>query len=249
MHLFIDEMQTIPGVNYLGMLSEIAKFGGNMVLATQSLATLNTLTPGMGDALMTNLGCLAVFQCNANEARQIAMELGTDEVTSDDVAALPAYNAYMRFMTNGHRCPTFSFRLKEPTVDTHEIVDLIRRNSRAYTRPTDEVERHLFNRHSPEVKAILQGRSSGNRLTIDQDATKASVQAIKERELNEKGNLAQTVRDKTWEGAKQHQAKQLQMMVDGIAHNVPDSFPLKDEQPNKRELPAGGEKKGRHRNR
>ena len=42
----VDEMQTMPGVDYESMLSEIGKFGASFVLATQSLAKLSDLWAG-----------------------------------------------------------------------------------------------------------------------------------------------------------------------------------------------------------
>ena len=44
------------------MLSELGKFGASFVLATQSLAKLDDLSPTMRDTLLANVGCLAVFQ-------------------------------------------------------------------------------------------------------------------------------------------------------------------------------------------
>ena len=41
--LIVDEMQTLKGVNFQRMLSELGKFGGVMVMATQSLSRLDEL--------------------------------------------------------------------------------------------------------------------------------------------------------------------------------------------------------------
>ena len=41
----VDEMQTMPGVDYESMLSELGKFGANFILATQSLAKLGGPVP------------------------------------------------------------------------------------------------------------------------------------------------------------------------------------------------------------
>ena len=77
----VDEMQSMPGVDYESMLSELGKFGASFVLATQSLAKLDDLSRTMRDTLLANVGCLAVFQVAGNDARQLVWELGKDRVT------------------------------------------------------------------------------------------------------------------------------------------------------------------------
>ena len=57
----VDEMQSMPGVDYESMLSELGKFGASFILATQSLAKLDDLSRTMRDTLLANVGCLAVF--------------------------------------------------------------------------------------------------------------------------------------------------------------------------------------------
>ena len=41
----VDEMQSLPGVDYESMLSELGKFGASFILATQSLSKLADLSP------------------------------------------------------------------------------------------------------------------------------------------------------------------------------------------------------------
>ena len=72
----VDEMQSMPGVDYESMLSELGKFGASFVLATQSLAKLDDLSRTMRDTLLANVGCLAVFQVSGSDARQLVWEAG-----------------------------------------------------------------------------------------------------------------------------------------------------------------------------
>ena len=50
----VDEMQSMPGVDYESMLSELGKFGASFILATQSLAKLDDLSRTMRDTLLAN---------------------------------------------------------------------------------------------------------------------------------------------------------------------------------------------------
>ena len=95
----VDEMQSMPGVDYESMLSELGKFGASFVLATQSLAKLDDLSRTMRDTLLANVGCLAVFQVAGSDARQLVWELGKERVTEDDITSLPVHHCYVQ----GHR--------------------------------------------------------------------------------------------------------------------------------------------------
>lgn len=60
----IDEFQAIPGADYAGMLSELRKFGGVFVLATQSLAHLDRLGQALHATVLSNVGNLYVSDFN-----------------------------------------------------------------------------------------------------------------------------------------------------------------------------------------
>ena len=89
----VDEMQSMPGVDYESMLSELGKFGASFVLATQSLAKLDDLSRTMRDTILANVGCLAVFQVAGSDARQLVWELGKDRVTRTTSCRSPCTSA------------------------------------------------------------------------------------------------------------------------------------------------------------
>ena len=92
----VDEMQSMPGVDYESMLSELGKFGASFILATQSLAKLNDLSRTMQDTLLANIGCLAVFQVAGADARTLVWELGKERVSEEDITSLPVHHCYVR---------------------------------------------------------------------------------------------------------------------------------------------------------
>ena len=108
----VDEMQSMPGVDYESMLSELGKFGASFVLATQSLAKLDDLSRTMRDTLLANVGCLAVFQVAGSDARQLVWELGRDRVSEEDVVSLPVHHCYVRATVGTDRIPTFSMKVR-----------------------------------------------------------------------------------------------------------------------------------------
>ena len=110
----VDEMQSMPGVDYESMLSELGKFGASFILATQSLAKLDDLSPTMRDTLLANVGCLAVFQVAGNDARQLVWELGKDRVTEDDITSLAVHQCYVRATVGTERMDAFSMAVRKP---------------------------------------------------------------------------------------------------------------------------------------
>ena len=135
----VDEMQSMPGVDYESMLSELGKFGASFVLATQSLAKLDDLSPTMRDTLLANVGCLAVFQVAGNDARTLVWELGKDRVTEDDITSLPVHHCYVRATVGKERMPAFSMMVRKPEEGEADTAARIRAAAAAYTVPAPQI--------------------------------------------------------------------------------------------------------------
>ena len=129
----VDEMQSMPGVDYESMLSELGKFGASFILATQSLAKLDDLSRTMRDTLLANVGCLAVFQVAGNDARTLVWELGKDRVTEDDIVSLPVHHCYVRATVGTERMPAFSMMVRKPEEGDPAVADRVRHATSAYT--------------------------------------------------------------------------------------------------------------------
>ena len=129
----VDEMQSMPGVDYESMLSELGKFGASFILATQSLAKLDDLSRTMRDTLLANVGCLAVFQVAGNDARTLVWELGKERVTEDDITSLPVHHCYVRATVGKERMPAFSMMVRKPEDGDPETAARIREAATAYT--------------------------------------------------------------------------------------------------------------------
>ena len=129
----VDEMQSMPGVDYESMLSELGKFGASFILATQSLAKLDDLSRTMRDTVLANVGCLAVFQVAGNDARTLVWELGKERVTEDDITSLPVHHCYVRATVGTERMPAFSMMVRKPEDGDPDTADRIREAASAYT--------------------------------------------------------------------------------------------------------------------
>jgi len=135
----VDEMQSMPGVDYESMLSELGKFGASFILATQSLAKLNDLSLTMRDTILANVGCLAVFQVSGSDARQLVWELGKDRVSEDDITSLPVHHCYVRATVGTERMPAFSMLVRKPKPGDADIAARIRAAAAGYTTSATEI--------------------------------------------------------------------------------------------------------------
>ena len=135
----VDEMQSMPGVDYESMLSELGKFGASFILATQSLAKLDDLSRTMRDTILANVGCLAVFQVAGNDARTLVWELGKDRVSEDDIVSLPVHHCYVRATVGKERMPAFSMMVRKPEEGEPDVAARIRAAATAYTVPAPQI--------------------------------------------------------------------------------------------------------------
>ena len=147
----VDEMQAMPGVDYESMLSELGKFGASFVLATQSLARLADLSPTMQDTLLANVGCLAVFQVAASDARQLVGELDRERLDEEDLVSLPTYHCYVRATVDGLRQPTYSLRVREPEKGSPAAEERVRALAETYTTTAEVIASQ-----DPEVEKMAQ---------------------------------------------------------------------------------------------
>ena len=135
----VDEMQSMPGVDYESMLSELGKFGASFILATQSLAKLADLSPTMRDTVLANVGCLAVFQVAGNDARQLVWELGRDRVSEEDIVSLPVHHCYIRATVGKERMPAFSMMVRKPEPGDPGGAARIRSDASSYVMTAEEI--------------------------------------------------------------------------------------------------------------
>ena len=139
----VDEMQTITGVDYEGMLGELAKYGGTLMIATQSLKRLDDISPTMRDSIMANNGCLVSFQVAGEDARRLVWEFGRERVTEEDLTSLPVHHCYVRAIADGQRLPAFSMHLDPPMAGDMEVAREILNHRHIYTVPIADVDRKL----------------------------------------------------------------------------------------------------------
>jgi hypothetical protein len=146
--IYVDEFHTIPGADYERILSELAKYGANLVLATQSLARLVEAGGQSGRDLralvFSNLDGLFAFNCSAEDATYLVDELGRS-VDEQDLVELGEHQCYVRVSSRGERLPTFFVYLDPPP-----------RGEPAMRQTLAEASAARFGRDAAEVDATIQ---------------------------------------------------------------------------------------------
>jgi hypothetical protein len=145
--LLVDEMQAMPGADYESILSELAKYGANIVLSTQSLARLDALDQEQGRALrptiFSNVDGLFSFQVSAADSEYLAQELGGG-LEQQDLLELGDFHCYARLNVDGERLPAFSVHLDPPPERDATLAEtLAERSAQRYGRNREDVERDL----------------------------------------------------------------------------------------------------------
>jgi hypothetical protein len=146
----VDEFHTIPGADYEQVFGELAKYGANMVLATQTLARLDRLTQGdktrdLRATVFSNLDGLFAFHTSAEDAEYLVEELGGG-LNKQDLLELGHYQCYARLTDTrtGERLPAFSVQLDPPPAGDAALADqLAAESAERYGRNIVDVELDL----------------------------------------------------------------------------------------------------------
>ncbi len=146
--ILVDEFQTMPGAGYEMTLGELNKYGANLVLATQTLSTIDVLDREEGrdlkGNLFGNLDGLFTFNMSAEDATYLVAELG-EPFVEQDLLSLPEHTCYARISARGVPQPPFSVVLDPPCQSDPRVAALLAQSSAAlYGRPKDDVDDDLM---------------------------------------------------------------------------------------------------------
>lgn len=132
------------------MLGELAKYGANLMLATQTLSRLDRLVDAqrardLRAAVFSNLDGLFAFHVSAEDARYLVDELG-GELDAQDLLELGHYQCYARItdVRTGERVPAFHVQLEPPPAANEQLAGhLARFSAERYGRDVLDVELDL----------------------------------------------------------------------------------------------------------
>ena len=101
----VDELQTIPGVEFESMLAELGKYGASFLLASQSLAKLDDLSPTTKHTLLANVGCLPSSRSPAPTPASWSGSWAASASQKKTSSASPPTTATSAPRSAGNACP------------------------------------------------------------------------------------------------------------------------------------------------
>ena len=101
--LYVDEFHSFTTEAIADMLSEVRKYGLGVTLSHQHV---QQATPTVIASIMGNVGSMICFRIGANDAPEIATQLG--KVLPQDLINLPNYSTFVRLMVDGCQTKVFS---------------------------------------------------------------------------------------------------------------------------------------------
>ena len=139
----VDEMQTIAGVQWDTILGQMRKHGFNLVIGTQSLASIReNLGDNMPGIILGGSHTLFTFRINGEDAEKLSEEeFRTEEggVDPTTLTQLPPYHVWASMVgENGDKIPPFSMRIKPPLDAPEEQIQEALFARRNYSTPFKE---------------------------------------------------------------------------------------------------------------
>jgi hypothetical protein len=153
----VDEFQAVPGADYVTLLSELAKYGAQLCLGTQSLRFLRQVNKRTQTAWLDNTNALFAFRCGAADADVLADELNTSArdpqgIQPEDIVGLPDYACFVRVRDRGQPVVFRVETMQAPTGSAALVNPLIAESRRRAGRPAAEVDQLLAMGMLPEAK-------------------------------------------------------------------------------------------------
>jgi hypothetical protein len=144
----VDEFQNIPGADYEALLSEDRKYGGSLMLATQSLIRLEQMKEGLEMMTFSNCAQLFAFATSAEDAEKLEKELH-GLVTVPYILNQPRLTCYARLALPDQPVQIFSMQLAKPEGWEHspaneEKAASIRASSRKLHPTAAQVDERLL---------------------------------------------------------------------------------------------------------
>ena len=161
--LVCDEFQTVTGANWEGMLAESRKYGCSLMLATQSLARLDTPERKLKAGVLGNVGCIVGYQMSAEDARIVAPEMDADRVQENFLVNLHPHSCYVRINSDTKCYSAFSMSTLPPpdmTRGSDEAERAVVAASAAYTTDWKEA-RERMNKEISERLGFLEPPTAG----------------------------------------------------------------------------------------
>ena len=144
--LVCDEFQSVTGAGWEDMFAEGRKYGLSMMLATQSIARLDTQERRLKAGVLGNVGVIIGYQMSAEDAGIISAEMDSDRVSGNMLVNLAPHHCCVRIVSDSVTYPAFTMKTMPPpdaTRGTQAAVEAVLEASLEYTVDWAEAEARL----------------------------------------------------------------------------------------------------------
>lgn len=123
--IVIDEFQTYTGVAWAHLIQQMRKYGGRIILGTQSMASLRKQDRDIPEIILSGVYSLFAFNMNGDDADYISrLELSKERggPTADTLISLEPYKAYVRLEREDGRMSRPFYFESEPPPEVDELL-------------------------------------------------------------------------------------------------------------------------------
>ncbi|MEJ2562068.1 MAG: type IV secretion system DNA-binding domain-containing protein [Anaerolineales bacterium] len=150
--IVIDEFQTFTGVSWEDLIQQMRKYGGRMILGTQSMASLRKQDPEIPEIILSGVYSLFAFTMNGDDAAYISKnELSGEKggPSADTLISLEPHKAYVRLerLAGGLGRPFYFESEPPPEFDRH-LADRIYKLRANYSLLYEAALRNSLDMHS-----------------------------------------------------------------------------------------------------
>lgn len=140
--LVVDEFQTFCGVDWAALLQQMRKYGGRLVLGTQSLSSLRQQDAAIPEIILSGVYSLFAFAMNGEDAQYLArceLSQAHGGPDADTLISLEPFRAYVRLeREDGRMAHPFYFHSRPPPEADEPRAALVRRLRARYSLPMEE---------------------------------------------------------------------------------------------------------------
>lgn len=141
----VDEFHAFSGGDFDRLLSEDAKLGCALLLATQNLKRLNKIRDGLLEMVLSNCETLCAFNVSAVDAKVLAEEL-RGQVEPKHILSQPRLHCYARLSIPGYPMQIVSVSLATPpgwhrSPAQERLAEAIRQHHRRLNAEAAEIDR------------------------------------------------------------------------------------------------------------
>ena len=112
--LVCDEFQTVTGADWEALFAESRKYGCSMMLATQSMARLESPDRRLKEGVLGNVGLMICYQMSADDARIMAAEMDPTRVQENYLINSFPHHCYVRINSETRSYSAFSMKTLPP---------------------------------------------------------------------------------------------------------------------------------------